>query len=100
MLCERVSAKAFWKISFQPLKIPLKHKYGYLLSIVHPHVSESASVPGNSSSDSSTTSSGDKDTNQSVNNEDNIHKDNTDYAFHEYSSEYNIQPCCGELLSS
>jgi hypothetical protein len=26
MLCERESAKACWKISFQPLKIPLKDK--------------------------------------------------------------------------
>ena len=26
MLCERESAKVFWKISFQPLKIPLKDK--------------------------------------------------------------------------
>jgi hypothetical protein len=28
MLCERESAKAFWKISFQTLKIPLKEKMG------------------------------------------------------------------------
>jgi hypothetical protein len=26
MLCEREPAKAWWKISFQPLKIPLKDK--------------------------------------------------------------------------
>jgi hypothetical protein len=51
-------------------------------------VSESASVPGNSSDSSATSSSGDEDTNQSVNSEDNFHTDNTDYAIHEYSSEY------------